>query len=250
MIAILKHPNEFAVAPCKQEDEMEADKDQRTLKLHPAQCSLFDTDLAEVPLARTDAELFGDLLEPLEGWISWLFAYWVDGSEHDWVRAAWEALGRRGLIKQPYDDSGSEVLDNAALLVTLAAINNRFQGVRNGEGGSADFLLELPDIERTDLDVSDLHIGRWAERMGLPGEDNPDETLTDVLKEAAMSLAEEVYDALEAEWGQDRLFCSLWLTSRPDAVHPPSSEMLSEVMNHPTGDLMATYAWFTHDRDV
>lgn len=229
---------------------MEADKDQRTLKLHPAQCSLFDTDLAEVPLARTDAELFGDLLEPLEGWISWLFAYWVDGSEHDWVRAAWEALGRRGLIKQPYDDSGSEVLDNAALLVTLAAINNRFQGVRNGEGGSADFLLELPDIERTDLDVSDLHIGRWAERMGLPGEDNPDETLTDVLKEAAMSLAEEVYDALEAEWGQDRLFCSLWLTSRPDAVHPPSSEMLSEVMNHPTGDLMATYAWFTHDRDV
>lgn len=86
------------------------------------------------PVDREDDSEFAELLEPLEGWLPHLFSFWAGGTEEEWARAAWVALGRRGLLNKAEEEAASiAALDNAALLVTLSAINSRFQGIREGD---------------------------------------------------------------------------------------------------------------------
>lgn len=77
--------------------------------------------------------------------------------------------------------------------------------------------------------------------MGLGAQDDTDKSLVDVLKAAAFSLADKVYDSLEAEWGENDLFSSLWTVSQDDAPHPATPEVVYDVMNDPTNDMMAVY---------
>lgn len=107
-------------------------------ELTPPQQSLFDADSQDEPVDRADSTAYVELLEPFEDWLPDLFSYWSGGSEQGWARAAWEALGRRGLLTKAEEEADFIVaLNNAALLVTLSAINSRFQGIRNGEGRAA-----------------------------------------------------------------------------------------------------------------
>lgn len=218
--------------------------------LEPLQRSLFDAARTDAPVDEDTSEAFADLLEPFESWIPGLFSWWVTGTEEEWARAAWEALGRRGVLTTAEDAGFAGVLDNAAILVTLSAINNRFQGIRNGEGEDCSWYWAHPDIDQADLEVSDIQVGRWAERRGLGAEDDSEETLNDVLKDAAFSLADKIYATLEAEWGENQLFTSLWTVSQDDAVQPATPEAAFDVMNNPTEDMVATYSWFTNARDI
>lgn len=217
----------------------------------PPQQSLFAATDADEPGDQDEGTVFAELLEPFESWLPGLFSWWVGGTEEEWARAAWEALGRRGLLNTA--EEGAEftvLLDNAALLVTLSAINNRFQGIRDGDWEGSQWQWAHPDVDQRDLGVSDMQIGRWAERRALGIEEDADETLAMVLKEAAYDLAGDVLEALEGEWGENGSFSSLWITSHDDATHPATPEVVFEVMNYPTNDMLAVYQWFTTDRDI
>lgn len=161
------------------------------------------------------------------------------------------ALGRRGLLNKAEEEAASiAALDNAALLVTLSAINSRFQGIREGDPMESEWQWASPHVDERDLGVSDLQVGRWAERRELGNVEDPEETLAGLLKEAAYELAESVLRALQAEWGENELFSSLWTTSHDDATHPATPEVASDVMNHPTSEMLAVHQWYTHERDL
>lgn len=95
-----------------------------------------------------------------------------------------------------------------------------------------------------------MQVGRWAERRELGNVEDPEETLAGLLKEAAYELAESVLRALQADWGENELFSSLWITSHDDATHPATPEVASEVMNLPTSEMLAVHQWYTHERDL
>lgn len=240
--------------------------------LEPDQRSLFDGDELtptddldasdeEADLELRDAEKrealryltarHAELLEPFEGWLGELFRVWFIGSEQDWARAAWEALGRQGVLGENAPDDYADLLDNAALLVTLSAINTRFSGIRNGDGEGCAWQWASPYVDRDNLEVSDIQIGRWAEQRGL-GQNayDPNEDLSKLLKEYAFELSGRVFSALFAEWGENVLFTSLWTVSDAEAVHPAPDRVVDQVMNDPDGAMVDTYTWFDHGRDI
>lgn len=217
--------------------------------LQPDQPSLFGNARVGADEQEAPKEEFDHLLLPLEGPLDELFALWSNGSEAAWARAAWAVLGRRGMLAADATDPATQ-LDNAALLLALAAIHNRFSGIRLGDGAGSSWQWAYPHVDEAELGTTQIDAGRWAAGLGLSDPSDSGETVSGLVKQRVYDVAPDVFDALESEWGPNGLFTGLWITAEPHASFPPSGEDMHRIMNSPDPDKMVCHDWLTGARDL
>lgn len=159
------------------------------------------------------------LLKPFGAWVTRLFGTWGSGQrEEAWAGLAWRALGARGLLAE--EGNWDEHPRNAAVLLALASLNERFQDVIGG-GFGAD--LDMPEPDLGDMEVSQTAVAYWAGMHGLAVDALKDgstgeELMSVALQEEAAARIPDVAAALADAWGVAELFSSLRWASVPDPL--------------------------------
>lgn len=109
---------------------------------------------------------------------------------------------------------------NAAVLLALASLNERFQDI-NGGGFGEDLDMSVPDLAGVAL--SPTAVAYWAGTNGLAVDAVEDgatgeELMSFALQEEAVARIHDVAAALEHAWGFAELFSSMRWASAPDPL--------------------------------
>ncbi|MGH3977327.1 MAG: hypothetical protein ACRDS9_29050 [Pseudonocardiaceae bacterium] len=198
----------------------------------------------EDPDAAVEEE--GDLGD-LDGLGNELFNIWWDGSEARWAAYMWSILEKAGLTAyEDWDEAGRTLV--VCRLIALAGINREFAARAWGEGFSGEWQesVELASLLGEYPLLDEVAVGRLAERTGAMADADRygnRESAMSLLCEIASGEWRTVVKALTDDLGESWLFASLWMTRDGDARYPLPNEIIGDIVNAPTTEMMDPFAW-------
>lgn len=130
------------------------------------------------------------------------FRYWMSDGDAAWGTYAWGLLAERGVVPASLHESDPDLPWQILTLGALARFSNRFND-EFAEGVEGPFLTE------GDFALTDIAVGRLAERFGVPtslDDDDREGILGACLGLHTRHVMGHLVDAV----GRERLFADLW----------------------------------------
>lgn len=159
------------------------------------------------------------------------------GGQRRWVLHAWQVLTDAGLVPHDVDPEHPNYVDHLATLAALAylaalVVNDRID-------------VEPPAITEGMCGVTDIALGRYAERRGIVATEFP-ESAYELGQECVEARLNPVVAALAAEVGVHTLFAELWAQRSSESTFPLAPDDLDDILNSGlTADKMAAYEWLS-----
>jgi hypothetical protein len=190
------------------------------------------------------------------------FNIWVDQPELQWAERAWAVLSKAGLTEH---SDGPERCRAFARFMVLASFYRDWCAVARDE-----WQEDEPDVWAEECDVDLVHVGQAV------GPDVDIEDQGDAFEELIRQERSTVVEALRSGFGGDDLLSvSLWRSSQPQGNPKTQSVLLDkeedeelrdtnhaddaddpwpnlghetddEILNNPTEEKLAAYAWITN----
>lgn len=206
--------------------------------------SLFDVDRSSTDEPPTPEIDYDQALGELADLVDDIFRTWFGDGEAKWAAQAFLALRRQGLVEE------DETLDhtrNVVLLCAIWALSKEFYVRAFEEGSGDDWTYGIPDVFGEFPKLSELNIGRLAEREGVVADtEYGDETPSGVLKELIREFAPAVATALAAEFKDTWLFPYMWAIPSGEVSYPlPDEHAAWGMLSDPSGNAIDAYMWIS-----
>ncbi|GAB3919413.1 hypothetical protein GCM10011575_30380 [Microlunatus endophyticus] len=172
--------------------------------------------------------------DPWEDAPAELAGYWHEGDAR-WGRWAWQILASAGTVPTMLDETHPNYTDHLITAAALVHLGNSFTVCESIDD------LEPPELSEL---ISDIALGRHAERLGLHSEHWP-ETRYDLGAVIVCDRMPTVAKALAREIGMSRLYADLWAQRIEHGGYPLADHLMYDILNSVTSDKMIAWEWLS-----